>query len=79
MLSLPMSCDCKIEDDGNNRKCHAADDRPSLKLFFKSPSLCLTVVRIGSSTRYGAKALIVTFLNEEENDDADRTDYIDYR
>ena len=74
-----MSCNRKIEDDGNNRKCYAADDRPSLKLFFKSPSLCLTVVRIGSGTRYGAKALIVTFLNEEENDDADRTDYIDYR
>ena len=74
-----MSCDCKIEDDGDNRKCNAADDGPSLKLFFKSPSLCLTVVRIGSSTRYGAKTLIVTFLNEEENDDADRTDYIDYR
>ena len=74
-----MSCNRKIKDDGYNCKCYAADDCPSLKLFFKSPSLCLTVVRIGSSTRYGAKTLIVTFLNEEENDDADHTDYIDYR
>ena len=74
-----MSCNRKIEDDGDDRKCYAADNCPSLKLFFKSPSLCLTVVRIGSCTRYGTKTLIVTFLYEEKNDDTDRTYNISYR